>query len=414
MTTNKQKSKFEKFNFTDQKLLKLIPNSNKRVWVCDIKQPGLTLQITPSGTKTFKFQIWDKKRKKSINRTIGAYPKVTLNSAREIARKLSNDLAEGVDIIAQAQEEKGEPTLNEAFSRWVTKKKAKGKTSWTFDKMRYDKHIRSRFGNKRVGDISTKALESWFLTLPAKKKLSKTSANRILVIIKTIYNQELRNYPNPTDGITLNSEQQRKRFLRPEEIPAFFEAINHKETPEYLRDYVMLSLYTGARKSNVLGMRWKDIDLHLGIWIIPAEMSKNREDMTVPLIPIAVEILERRQFENKKLKTPSIYVFPTIGKSRARSGHLSDPRGAWYKLLDRAGIENFHIHDLRRTMGSWQTIQGTSTSIVGKSLGHKSQAATAVYSQLNLEPVKKSMQKAVDAILSNRSMKRNVFDVKSK
>lgn len=365
--------------------------------VYDTKQPGLALRVTPAGTKTFCFSAWDQKRKRSTDVTLGTYPKVTLPKARAMALQLSSDLADGVDIVGLSQEERNEPTLDEAFKRWVAKKAAKGKTSWKIDEQRYNKHISPHFGGRRVGDISAKQVDNWFISLPQKAGLSTTSANRLLVIIKTVFNQELRKYENPCDGISLNREESRERFLKPGELPLFFEALDDLSTPDYLRDFVYLGLYTGARKANLLGMRWSDIDFDMESWTIPATKSKNRSSMTLPLIPASLEILARRWQENHDRTTPSTFVFPSLSP-KSESGHMHDIRDSWGAMLERAGVIDFRMHDLRRSLGSWQTITGSSTAVVGKSLGHKSQQATAVYARMRLDPIRKSIEKAVEAM----------------
>lgn len=387
----------KKFNFTDEKLRKICPPAKGRLLVYDTKQPGLAMRITPAGTKTFKVSAWDQKRKRSTDVTIGTYPKVTLGKARELALQLTNDLANGVDIVGQKSEQRNEQTLDEAFKRWVKKKAAKGKTSWKIDEQRYNKHISHKFGGRRVSDISEKMVQDWFNELPEKTGLSTTSANRLFVIIKTVYNQELRKYDNPCAGISLYREDSRERFLKPAELPRFFEALEHEETPNYLKDFVYLGLYIGARKSNLLSMKWQDIDFELAVWSISAGQSKNREAMTIPIIPAALEILIRRWKENQASPTPSLFVFPSLSP-QSKTGHLNDIRISWKALLKRAKIADFRIHDLRRSLGSWQTIMGASTAIVGKSLGHKSQQATAIYARLNLDPIRQSMEKAVDAM----------------
>ena len=73
------------------------------------------------------------------------------------------------------------------------------------------------------------------------------------------------------------------------------------------------------------------------------------------------------------------------------------------------------IHDLRRTLGSWQARTGTSMVIIGKSLRHKSHQATAVYARLDLDPVRESMERATSAILVAAGAKpaADVTDMKS-
>jgi integrase len=58
------------------------------------------------------------------------------------------------------------------------------------------------------------------------------------------------------------------------------------------------------------------------------------------------------------------------------------------------------MHDLRRTLGSWQALAGVSTAIIGKSLGHQSQATTMIYAQLTTEPVRAAVTAATDSMLA--------------
>ena len=72
----------------------------------------------------------------------------------------------------------------------------------------------------------------------------------------------------------------------------------------------------------------------------------------------------------------------------------------WRKVLERAGIQNLRLHDIRRTLGSYQAISGASLQVIGKSLGHKSSTATEVYARMNLDPIKQSVDKAIDLMES--------------
>jgi len=110
------------------------------------------------------------------------------------------------------------------------------------------------------------------------------------------------------------------------------------------------------------------------------------------LTPEAVSILSERL---KVRREGNPWVFPSSGKS----GHVTDLKKRWHALLERAGIEDLHIHDLRRTLGSWQAAQGSSLLVIGKSLGHKSTAATQIYARLNLDPVRASVEAATRAMI---------------
>jgi integrase len=116
-----------------------------------------------------------------------------------------------------------------------------------------------------------------------------------------------------------------------------------------------------------------------------------------PLTPSALEILKRRYEDEEK---HAIWVFPSDrrGRKTGELSHLSNPKEAWKRILKRAGITNLRIHDLRRTAGSYMAIQGVSPTIFGKALGHRSQAATAMYARLTQDPVRQAMINAQQAL----------------
>ena len=72
-------------------------------------------------------------------------------------------------------------------------------------------------------------------------------------------------------------------------------------------------------------------------------------------------------------------------------------------MLKISGIKDLRFHDLRRTLGSWQAASGESMLIIAQTLGHQSLQSTAIYARLNLDPVRKSMNKVADQIFKNKN-----------
>ena len=153
-------------------------------------------------------------------------------------------------------------------------------------------------------------------------------------------------------------------------------------------------------------MSWPQINFNRALWSIPEDQVKAGEALTIELLPEALEILKRR-----KQTATSEWVFPGTGAT----GHLVEPKKCWRRVLEAARLPvaglataaglsaqaggPLRLHDLRRTLGSWQAIGGSSLPIIGKSLGHADgSSATAIYARLNNAPVRKSMQKAVRAM----------------
>ena len=388
-------------SFTDNRLRKWKHDgSNKRLYFYDQIQPGLALQITQAGTKSFQLQTWDKGRGRSVVKSIGRYPQMSIEDARKTIASMIVAINNGDNILEAARLARNEECLDDLYERWLKAAKAEKKRSWKSDKSRYEIQIKEPLGRKRISDLTRDRVRKWFHGLMNKEKscgdgnLSSTTANRCLALISTIFSTELLDYPNPCKGIRKYKEISRDRFLQPSELKKFFKSLEASETPSFFRDYIMLSLLTGARRSNVLGMRWNDIDFDRQIWTIQADESKNMERMVVPLLPQTLSILRSR-----RSGSDSVFVFPS---KRSATGHVVNPRKPWLDLLDRAKLENLRLHDLRRTLGSFMTMTGASTSIVGKTLGHKSHEATAVYARMNLDPVRASMRDGVEMMMASR------------
>lgn len=188
---------------------------------------------------------------------------------------------------------------------------------------------------------------------------------------------------NPAGDIRKFTEQSRDRFLNGDELKRFWTALGDVKN-DVFKNYVMISLFTGMRRNNILTMRWEHVDFASGLIYVPD--SKAEQPLQIPMVNQVRELLQKIN-HNKN----SGWVLPSI---KSKSGHLEDPKRPWQELLRNAEIENLRLHDLRHTMGSWQAISGSSLPIIGKSLGHKSTSATQVYAYLTADPIRKSMQKA--------------------
>ncbi len=374
----------------------------------DQKTPGLAIGVGSTGVKTFVLY----RRINGVPERVklGRYPGMSIEQARKKAMELNGQIAAGKNPAEAKREKRAEMTLEELFALYMTRY-AVPHGLRTVDAMRENfavyignldaprkKHGRERvkpdgavdWSKRQISTITHKDVLNLHHQLGMKR--GKTIANRVVELLRAVFNRckklKLIDLINPAEGIEHFKEVTRDRFLLGDEIPRFFAALECES--EQNRDHFLLALLTGARKSNVLSMRWQDIDFNLGHWRIPGEESKNGQPMLIPLTKVATEILTRR----RRVKN-SEFVFPGMGVK----GHMTSPKAAWMRVVARAELQNIRPHDLRRSLGSWMVNTGASIAIVGGALGHKDSASTKVYAQLAIDPIKGAMEVAAEAMM---------------
>lgn len=227
------------------------------------------------------------------------------------------------------------------------------------------------------------------------ERAGKTAANRALELISCIYNRaidwDLFAGQNPATRIKKFRLRSRERFLLPDEVGPLLRSIDVCQS-RTVKDFLYMCLFTAARAGKVMSMRWQDVDLTNAVWRIIDD--KNGDDYSVPLVPQAVELLQAR----KELTGLSPFVFP----AERGKGHMQNPRKTWYNVLQRAGLPDLRIHDLRRSHASWQLRTGTPLAIIGKTLNHRDPRSTLIYARVDDGPVREAMTRALEAMLASK------------
>lgn len=426
------------------------PPAGKRYAFKDARMRGLIVRVTANGKRTF--QLYQKHLGRPVRITLGSFPDMTVQQARAEAARAKGALAAGTNPNVEKNRIRQEITLRELFHLYMERYSKVEKKSWRYDEREINKFLPHWF-NRKISDISKYEIKS--LHLRTRERNGLYQANRILERIRAMYNKAIEwgwDGQNPSNGIKKFKEQSRDRFVRPDEMPLLLQAINNEES-EVARDYFLILLFTGARKTNVLQMRWEEIDWHNKTWRIPD--TKNGEPVVLPLSQRAEEILGRRL----RASNGDPWVFPS---ESSKQGHLVDPKKAWNRIKQTAtiglwatsenttasirkaifnrdmdsdvgnqyrtileiaqaekvelptGLMDVRIHDIRRTFGSYQAMSGASLQIIGESLGHKSQQTTQVYARLQNDPIRASIDTATEAIVSlGYAIQRNTREASS-
>jgi integrase len=171
----------------------------------------------------------------------------------------------------------------------------------------------------------------------------------------------------------------RVRFLTEEERQRLLTACKESRT-SYLYPLVVLALSTGARQMELLTLTWSQVDFEQQV--LRLLDTKNGAPRVLPLTGRALELLHAH-FRARRADT--VLVFP--GKSGRTPVHM---RTAWENTVRRAGLADFHFHDLRHTFASYLAMQGASLREMADALGHKTLAMVMRYSHLT-EPHTRSV-----------------------
>lgn len=208
------------------------------------------------------------------------------------------------------------------------------------------------------------------------KPKSNSTINRYLAALSVVLSYAVKELEwldiNPMTKVSKMPEPRgRVRYLSDDERTKLLEQVKLAQNP-YLYPAVLLALTTGARRMEVLGLKWQDINLEK-CWIVLQD-TKNGERRGIPLVEPALSAIKHLYNRRKK----SDYVFPSHNGTKP-----FDITRSWHVALSKAGIEDFHFHDLRHTCASYLAMNGATMGEIATVLGHKTLQMTKRYSHLS-------------------------------
>lgn len=279
-----------KVNFTKQFLIKCKPPTKSRTSFHDTQEKGLSAYITSNGVITFFVRKRINGRDERIH--LGHFPELSIENARKKALSAKADVAKGIDPNQEKKRLKQEITFGDMFQEFMERYSKKFKKTWEADAREVNRFMSSFFHRKACHITKIEILE---LHEKIGDESGRYQANRLLERIRAIYNKAIEwgwQGTNPTQGIKKFKEKSRQRFLRKDEMPRFFKSLA-EETNTAARDFILLALLTGARRSNMLAMQWNEVNFALSEWHI--KETKNGESHIIPLTAPAIEILKERE-----------------------------------------------------------------------------------------------------------------------
>lgn len=287
--------------------------------------------------------------------------------AEKIYHKVMTQLAEGQWLDKLEGEDK---TFKELADKYINEYAKLNKRSWQKDQERLNNHLIPFFGELIVTEISPKVISA-YKGHRYQKDISPSTINRELTIMKHMYTMAVREWEwcrdNPVKRVRMEKEgPPRDRWLTYEEEKRLLDTC-----PAWLKEIVTFALNTGMRQGEILGLRWKDVNLFKGIVIL--DMTKNGERRSIPLNKTTWELLKTKA---KVRYLAGDYVFTNDAGNKMDGGNL---RTDYMKVLKKAKIEAFTFHDLRHTFATRLVQRGIDLYKVQKLLGHRDNKTTQRY-----------------------------------
>jgi integrase len=215
---------------------------------------------------------------------------------------------------------------------------------------------------------------------PSGRRASPATAVRYLAQLSHVFSHGCRELgwvgENPVRRVSRPREPRgRVRFLSSEEKSRLLEACRWSSEPR-LYPLVLLAMSTGARQSELLELRWSDVDVERGVAVI--QHTKNGDRRALPLAGAALQVMQE-----------------LAARSHARGGlvfaldsdHAAFPRAAWEGAISSAKVSDFRFHDLRHTAASYLAMSGATLAEIAEVLGHRTLAMVKRYAHLTEQHV---------------------------
>ena len=388
---------------TDTKIKSLKPK-DKVYKVAD--RVGLYVSVSTAGTITFRYDYRINGRRETL--TIGKYGAdgINLAEARErlmIARK---QVSEGISPATEKRAERNKIRNADRFCVFAERYLADVQLADSTKALRvatYERDIKDTFGNRLMTEITADEIRSHCEKI--KERGAPSTAIFVRDLIANVYRYAIQRghkFANPADEIANSSIatfKKRERVLTPREIKLFFNTLEETQSDFALKKAVKFILLTMVRKGELVNATWDEVDFKNKVWTIPAERMKAKRAHNVYLSEQAIDLIVAFQIYSEG----SPYLLPGRINRRQPIANSSLNRviANCIKFInkDEQRIDDFTVHDLRRTGSTLLHEMGFNSDWIEKSLAHEQQGVRAVYNKAEYaEQRKEMMQRWADQV----------------
>lgn len=399
------------------------PLDKAQAFLWDAAQPGLGLRTTPAGKPSYIFQSEFQGR--TLRMTIGRPGAWSIPQAQERARELRRQIDGGQDprqlkaaavasAMAAREAERGEGlTVGDVWPRYMAEGKPKRRASW---KPRYVEDLKkaaSPGGDPKVrgagltkpghlaalmplplASIDQDVIREWYTyeaqTAPIQAARAVAMFSGFLgwcATKKDLRGLVDRNAARASElGDVLPGVNKRRDALEMDQLSAWFagtDKLGSRTAAAYLQALVL----TGARREEMAGLRWVNVDFR---WKKLTIADKVDDTRVIPLTPYLAHLLSglpRAKIKGRKMENPYVFWSPL-----SESGRIAEPRAPHADVLADAGIPHVSIHGLRRTFSLLGEAAGAPAGAIAQIMGHKPSAVAEGYRPRSIDALRPYME----------------------
>ncbi|HEY8381587.1 MAG TPA: tyrosine-type recombinase/integrase [Microvirga sp.] len=358
----------------------------------DDELKGFGVRLNADGSRTYLVEYRAGRGRGFPTRrvSIGRHGALTPEEARQSAKKLLAEVAQGEDPAGARTKRAKDPTVKDALltalnQHWKPKRKAS--TAKAFEEM-ITRTLIPAFGSIRLAELTRAAIRAWH----SKQTHRPRQANLDLAILRKALALAVSDdllSDNPARGIAPHPERARDRVPSDAELRAVWKAIDEASIRDSARLLFKLLPLTGCRRGEWLSALWSDLDLDGAVLRLREENAKAGARI-VPLPAPVVALLCSVKRNG-----------PWVVANDEGDGPLtaSNVRDAWAGVLAVAKVKDLRLHDLRHAFATRGASLGASALILRDALGHKTLAMTGRYVSRQADPVRDLSERIARSML---------------
>jgi len=403
------------------------PEGKEQAFLRDTKAPGLRVRVTAKGAKAYVFET--KLQGKTLRRTIGSVSAWSIEQAREEANALRvltdkktdpreldrlEEERKAKEAAAAAEEQAKQAartlTVADVWPRYMAEGKPKRKAAW---KPRYRADLMKAASPggeplKRGKGVTKPGHLAALMPLPLaaidqdtirdwygeEAKRAPVQAARAVAMFSGFLSwcstrKEYRALVNKEAarasdlGDVLPASKPRTDALEAEQLEAWFAATD-KLRNRHAAAYLQALVLTGARREEMAGLRWSDIDFQARRMTIADKVDATRVVPLTPYLAWLLQSLPRGRLSDGR-QNPFVFASPVTkkgankGRTRSASGRITEPRAYHADVLAEAALPHVSIHGLRRTFALMGEAAGAPAGAIAQVMGHKPSAIAERY-----------------------------------